>query len=144
MKLKGSIFGCLILILCLIMAMPALADETAVDYFNAKATSLEELSERSGIPQGDLIEAKEQMGTDEFLILMEEYIARYGNTDVYGRSPGSPGQSMTAAQWTSISSHFRVGRILITSDSTTLGINHGHTAILARADRTVEALGPGR
>lgn len=144
-------------ILCLFLTL-ALSFSLSISAFaseinNYSAMSNAEISELSGIPVEDLIEARDVYG-DEFDAVIADYInstvhidheTRAAQPKVLADADTSTSyiskSRISDTNWEFMKEKFKKGQILITDDATTLGYNHGHAAILYSTTNTVEHLG---
>lgn len=145
-KVLGLILATMVI---LSLSVPAYASEVT----NYSTMNNEEISQLSGIPVEDLIEAREVYG-DDFNDVVADYIASkvYVDHEARAQQPkvladAETGTSYVSksrisdANWEFMKEKFRKGQILITDDATTLGYSHGHAAILVSSTNTVEHLG---
>lgn len=142
---------CLFLALALTFSVNTYAFASGIDEYSTMSNS--EISQLTGIPVEDLIEAREVYG-DEFSVVIADYINSAVHIDHEARAQqprvladAASGSSyisksrISNEHWEFMEETFRKGQILITDDATTLGYSHGHAAIMYSTTHTVEHLG---
>ncbi|NLM11991.1 MAG: hypothetical protein GX213_14735 [Clostridiaceae bacterium] len=111
----------------------------------------EQLSSYTGIPVNELKKLEKKYGELTQYMGIKVDVNRLGNSRNITLSSSSGGGSddpMTKAQFTEFKNAAKTGDILVTKDSWTLFVNHGHAAIVesdnVNGDKyIVQAIGPG-